>query len=46
VESAAAEVPRLLTDPTYAASARRVAAAIADLPSTAEAVHALAGLVG
>ncbi|HEX5857074.1 MAG TPA: glycosyltransferase [Microbacterium sp.] len=46
VEVAAAEVPRLLTDPTYTASARRVSAAIADLPSTAEAVHALAGLVG
>jgi UDP:flavonoid glycosyltransferase YjiC (YdhE family) len=46
VESAAAAGPRLLTDPTYAAAAGRVAAAIADLPSTAEAVHALAGLVG
>jgi MGT family glycosyltransferase len=46
VELAAAEVPRLLADPTYAASARRVAAAMADLPSTAEAVHILAGLVG
>jgi UDP:flavonoid glycosyltransferase YjiC (YdhE family) len=46
VELAAAEVPRLLADPTYTESARRVAAAIADLPSTAEAVHALARLVG
>ncbi|WP_404433706.1 glycosyltransferase [Microbacterium lacus] len=46
VESAAAEVPRMLADPTYAASARRVAAAIADLPSTAEAVHTLARIVG
>jgi UDP:flavonoid glycosyltransferase YjiC (YdhE family) len=46
VELAAAEVPRLLADPTYAASARRVAAAIADLPSPAEAVHTLADLVG
>jgi UDP:flavonoid glycosyltransferase YjiC (YdhE family) len=45
VEVAAAEVPRLLADPTYPAAARRVAAAIADLPSTAEAVHTLAGLV-
>jgi hypothetical protein len=46
VEFAAAEVPRLLADPTYAASARRIAAAIADLPSTAEAAPILAGLVG
>jgi hypothetical protein len=46
VEFAAAQIPRLLADPTYAASARRVAAAIADLPSTAEAVPALEGLVG
>ena len=45
VQLAAAEVPRMLTDPTYADSARRVAAAIADLPSTAEAVHTLASLV-
>ncbi|WP_372430657.1 glycosyltransferase [Microbacterium hibisci] len=46
VEIAAAEVPRLLTDRTYADSAHRVAAAIAQLPSTAEAVDTLAGLVG
>lgn len=46
VESAAAEIPGLLADPTYAASARRVAAAMTDLPSTAQAVHTLAGLVG
>ncbi|MET0859395.1 MAG: glycosyltransferase [Microbacterium sp.] len=45
VEFAAAQVPRLLADPIYTASARRVAAAIADLPSTAEAVHTLARLV-
>ncbi|QKJ19736.1 glycosyltransferase family 1 protein [Microbacterium hominis] len=45
VEFAAAEVPRLLADPTYAAAARRVAAAMADLPSTAEAVHTMAALV-
>ena len=45
VQLAAAEVPRLLTDPTYAASARRVAASIADLPSTVEAVQTLAALV-
>ena len=46
VEFAAAEVPRLLADPTYTASARRVAAAIADLPSAAEAVPTLVSLVG
>ncbi|HEY5841128.1 MAG TPA: nucleotide disphospho-sugar-binding domain-containing protein, partial [Mycobacterium sp.] len=46
VEVAAAEVPRLLADPTFAESARRIAASITDLPSTAEAVHTLAGLVG
>ncbi|WP_175525358.1 glycosyltransferase [Microbacterium sp. cf046] len=46
VELAAAEVPRLLADPEYAASARRIASAIADLPSTAEAVDTLAALVG
>jgi UDP:flavonoid glycosyltransferase YjiC (YdhE family) len=46
VEVAAAEVPRLLADPTYAASARRVADAIAALPSTAEAVDTLVSLAG
>ena len=46
VELAAQQVPRLLEDPAYAASARRAAAAIADLPPTAEAVHALVRLVG
>ncbi len=46
VERAAAELPRLLADPTYTASARRMAAAIADLPSTAEAVPILSSLVG
>jgi hypothetical protein len=46
VESAAAEIPRLLADPTYAESARHVAAAISDLPFTADAVHTLARLVG
>ena len=46
VGSAAAEIPELLADPTYAASARRVAAAMAELPSTAEAVRTLVGMVG
>ncbi|QIG40412.1 glycosyltransferase [Microbacterium sp. 4R-513] len=46
IELAAAEVPRLLSDPTYAESARRVAAAMEALPPPAEAVPILAGLVG
>ncbi|WP_347876860.1 glycosyltransferase [Microbacterium sp. BK668] len=46
MERAVAEVPRVLADPAYAASARRIAAAMADLPSPAEAVPILAGLVG
>jgi UDP:flavonoid glycosyltransferase YjiC (YdhE family) len=46
VGRAAAEIPRLLADPTYAESARRVAAAIAELPPPSEAVPLLAGLVG
>lgn len=46
VEFAAAEVPRLFADPTYAASSRCVASAIADLPSTAEAVRTLVRLAG
>ncbi|WP_378723112.1 glycosyltransferase [Microbacterium arthrosphaerae] len=45
VKPAAAEVPRLLADPTHAEAARRVAAAIADLPSTSEAVPVLTGMV-
>ncbi|WP_345802868.1 glycosyltransferase [Microbacterium sp. AZCO] len=46
VELAAAQIPRVLADPTYARSARRVAAAITGLPSTAEAVDTLSALVG
>lgn len=46
IELAAAHVPQLLADPSYAASARRVSAAIADLPSTADAVHTLVALAG
>ena len=45
VKLAAAEVPRLLADPTYAESARRVAAAIEDLPPTSAAVPVLTGMV-
>jgi UDP:flavonoid glycosyltransferase YjiC (YdhE family) len=46
VGRAAAELPRLLADPTYAESSRRVAAAIAELPPPSEAVPVLTGLVG
>jgi UDP:flavonoid glycosyltransferase YjiC (YdhE family) len=46
VERAAAEVPRLLEDPTYAEGARRVAAAIRDLPPPSEAVPVLTDLAG
>jgi UDP:flavonoid glycosyltransferase YjiC (YdhE family) len=46
VGRAAAEIPRLLEAPTYAESARRVAAAMRELPPPAEAVPILAGLVG
>ena len=46
VEFAAAEVPRLLADPAYTDSALRVATAISDLPSAAEAVPTLVTLVG
>lgn len=45
VARAAAEIPRLLEVPTYAASARRIAAAMGELPPPAEAVPVLAGLV-
>ncbi|MEP7161023.1 MAG: nucleotide disphospho-sugar-binding domain-containing protein, partial [Dermatophilaceae bacterium] len=45
VARAAAEIPRLLEDPTYAASARRIAAAMSELPPPAEAVPVLAGLL-
>ena len=46
VAQAAAKLPTLLQDPSYAASARRIAGAIAALPPPAEAVAALADLVG
>ena len=46
VERAAAEVPRLLADPTYGESARRVAAAMRDLPPPAHAVPVLTALAG
>lgn len=45
VARAAAEIPRLLEVPTYAASARRIATAMGELPPPAEAVPVLAGLV-
>ncbi len=43
---AATEVPRLLAVPTYAASARRIAVEMGNLPLPTEAVPALAALVG
>jgi UDP:flavonoid glycosyltransferase YjiC (YdhE family) len=46
VERAAAEIPRLLSDPAYAESARRVAAALRDLPPPTEAVPLLAAMTG
>jgi UDP:flavonoid glycosyltransferase YjiC (YdhE family) len=46
VARAAAEVLQLLEVPTYAASARRIAAAMGELPPPKEAVPALTGLVG
>jgi UDP:flavonoid glycosyltransferase YjiC (YdhE family) len=45
VAKAAAEIPRLLEAPMYAESARRIAAAMRDLPPPAEAVPVLADLV-
>jgi UDP:flavonoid glycosyltransferase YjiC (YdhE family) len=45
VGRAATEVPRLLADPAYAESARRVAAAMRDLPPPAEVVPFLTGLL-
>lgn len=45
VAHAAAEIPRLLQVPTYAASACRIAAAMGELPPPIEAVPALTGLV-
>ncbi len=46
VAQAAAGVARLLEDPTYAASARRIAEAMSELPPPAEAVSLLAGIAG
>ncbi len=46
VTRAAAEVPRLVEGAAYAASARRIAAAMDDLPSPAEAVPVLVGIAG
>ncbi len=46
VERAALAIPRLLEDPTYAESARVVAAAMRELPPPTRAVPVLAGLVG
>jgi UDP:flavonoid glycosyltransferase YjiC (YdhE family) len=45
-ERAAALIPGLLADPAYPDAARRVAAAIRELPPTTEAVRALTDLVG
>jgi MGT family glycosyltransferase len=45
VERGAAELPRLLAEPSYAESARRVAAALRELPPPIEAVPVLAALV-
>ena len=46
VERAAADLPQLLKVPTYAESARRVAAAMRELPPPAEAVRILTNLIG
>ena len=46
VPRAAAEVARLLADPSYAESARRVAAALRELPHPTEAVPVLTELAG
>ena len=46
VERGVALVPRLLGDPAYAAGARQMAAALADLPPASQAVPVLAGLAG
>ncbi len=45
VSRAAAELPRLLAEPSYAEGARRVARALRDLPPPGDAVSVLAGLV-
>ncbi len=46
VGRAAPQIPRLLADPAYATSARRIADAMRELPPPADAVPVLAGLVG
>jgi hypothetical protein len=46
VARGAAEIPRLLVEPSYAESARRIRDAMRDLPPPAEAVPLLAGLAG
>lgn len=46
VQRAAAEVPRLLEDPTYTTSARRAADAMRALPAPAQAVPVLVDLAG
>jgi UDP:flavonoid glycosyltransferase YjiC (YdhE family) len=46
VARAAALIPSLMAEPTYADSARRVAAAMGELPPPTEAVPVLTGLVG
>lgn len=46
VERAAAQVPRLLEDPAYAAAARHIATALDNLPPATDAVPILTGLVG
>ena len=46
MERAAALVPRLLDDPAYADSARRVATAMHELPQPTQAVPVMTGLAG
>lgn len=46
VGPAAAQVPRLLKAPAYAAAARRIATALGDLPPASDAVRFLTGLAG
>lgn len=46
IESAAAQVPRLLGDPAFAAAARRVSTALDNLPPPRDAVSMLTALAG
>jgi UDP:flavonoid glycosyltransferase YjiC (YdhE family) len=46
VARAAVQVPRLLADPSYTVSARRIADAMRELPPPARAVAVLAHLAG